>query len=1169
MREMKGCVGKRLDSRLRALKGTSGNDKGGGNGIGGMAPGRCFKISPDPSLEKRGIKGTKAPHGLSLEKRGTKGTGISSNLSLEKRGITTYLIAFLILAFVLMGWSQTLQAQQAGSAAAPAQSASPAAGLPQMMPQQAAAYQNLTPAQQQAIQGELGKTDGKVTPQAVDALQGRPEFQNISPADIEKGRQMLEQKEKAAEKAPEQPIEKASDDGQEKRAEKIEKKNLPWEEKTVIGEEAVESGLFDRSRRVGKYQDVSLNLQLFGSDFFRESAVRVVTDRKDIPVPLKYVIGPGDEIKLLLWGRLNAQYNLTVDRDGKITIPQVGPMFVAGMTFEDMSKHLITQAEQIVGTNIDISMGALKTISVFVLGDVRKPGAYTIGSFATITDALVMVGGASNIGSMRRVQLRRNNKLITTFDLYDLLLKGDKSRDVILQSGDVIFVPVAGPLVGIAGNVKRPAIYELKDKHDLHTVIENAGGIIPTAYTQQIQVERIIKGEKHVVVDINDKNLEYASQFHLQDADLVKIFSIVDANVNAVYINGNVKRPGKYEYKPGMAIRDILSKPDELLPETHYDYALIRRLTPPSMEATLVPFNLGKLIFDHDSAQNIALMPQDQIYIFSKWFFQEKPHFSISGEVRKGGRFDLPDNFTVKDAILAAGDLTKEAYLKKGEIVRVNQQREYKTLYFNVTNALAGDIGDNILLKDEDRIVIHSIWEEKWREVVSIIGEIKNPLQTPLTESMRVSDLVFKAGGVTRDTYYNRAELYSTDWRTKEVTLREIDLGKALAKDPENNLLLKDLDRLVVHSVREKIFEKTVSIDGDVHKPGTYRLVENMTVKDLVFAAGNVTEAVYLDDAEIASMRVEDGKTAKISVRNINLRKALAGDTAHNVELHPYDRVFVKRIVDWRQERYVTLAGEVKFPGRYMLSKGEKLSSVIARAGGYTDEAYLRGAVFTRERVRQMQQKSIEELTDRLERELLSQGSAVTTALSRDEVEAKRAEMEQKKLFIEAMRRSKAMGRMTIKLAHLRLLKGSEYDVEIEDGDFLSIPEKTSVVGVVGAVMSSGAHVYSERKDYQDYIDMSGGYTRYADTANVYVLKVDGSARKAYSGFIGWNDKKDRHELASFSDEDAYTIEPGDVVAVPENFERVAWLREIRDISQILVNTAIASGNLVLLIRSF
>jgi len=898
--------------------------------------------------------------------------------------------------------------------------------------------------------------------------------------------------------------------------------------------------------------------------------VRVVTDRKDIPVPLKYVVGPGDEVKLLLWGRLNAQYNLTIDREGKITIPNVGPLFVAGMTFEEMSKYLITQAEQIVGTNIDISMGSLKSISIFVLGDVRRPGAYTIGSFATITDALVMVGGVSNIGSMRRIQLRRNNKLITTFDLYDLLLKGDKSKDVILQSGDVIFVPVTGPLVGIAGNVKRPAIYELKDKHDLHTVIENAGGIIPTAYTQQIQVERIIKGEKHVVVDLNDKNLEHASHFNTQDADLVKIFSIVDANVNAVYINGNVKRPGKYEYKPGMTIRDIISKPDELLPETHYDYALIKRLKPPSMEATLIPFNLGKFIFDHDPQHNIALMPQDQIFIFSKWFFQEKPHFSIGGEVRKGGRFDLPENFTIKDAILAAGDLTKEAYLKKGELIRVNKLREYKTVYFNVGKALAGDVSENILLKDEDRIMIHSMWEEKWRESVSIDGEVKNPLGVPLMEIMRVSDLVFKAGGVTRNTYYDRAELYRTDWRTKEVTLQEIDLGKALANDPRHNLLLKDMDRLVIHSVLEKIFKKTVSIDGDVHKPGTYTLAESMTVRDLVFAAGNVTEAVYLDDAEIASMTVEKGKTAKISVRNFNLRKALVGDVEHNITLKPYDRVFVKRIVDWRREQYVAVSGEITFPGRYMVRKGEKLSSIIERAGGYTEEAYLRGAVFTRQKVREMQQKSIDEITDRLEKELLaSSAGAISAALSAEDVQARKSEMEQKKLFIENMRKSKALGRMTIKLAHLRLLRGSEFDIELEDGDSLVIPEKNSSVGVAGAVMSQGAYIYREKAGYQDYINMSGGYTRYADTANVYVLKVDGSARKASSSFINWNNKKDRHELAAFSETDGDYIEPGDVIAVPENFERIAWLREFRDITQILMNTAVASGNLVLLFRTW
>jgi len=1052
----------------------------------------------------------------------------------------------------------------ASSPPPPAPPQAQAPGLSQMTPQQAAAYQKLSPAQQQGIQQELGKTGGQITPQAVEALKGRPEFKGLSPEDVAKGKQQLEQKEKASEKVLEKGLEKKeADKVLKKDGEKVEKKEPPWAEKTVIGGGTAEDSLFERSRRVGKYQDISLDLRLFGSEFFRDAAVRVVTDQKNIPVPLKYVVGPGDEVKLLLWGRLNATYNLTVDRDGKITIPSVGPMFVAGMTFEEMSKSLITQTAQIVGTNIDISMGSLKTISIFVLGDVRRPGAYTIGSFATITDALMMAGGPSDIGSMRRIQVKRKDKLITTFDLYDLLLKGDKSKDVILQAGDVIFVPVTGPQVGIAGNVRRPAIYELRNKHDLENLIASAGGIIPTAYTQQIQVERIVKGEKHIIVDINDKNLENAIRFPLQDADLVKIFSIVDANVNAIYINGNVKRPGKYEYKTGMTLKDLISKPDELLPETYMDYALIKRLKPPSMEASLIPFNLGKFIFRQDPTNNIVLQPQDQIFIFSKWFFKDKPQFTISGEVRKGGQFDLTDNIHIKDAILAAGDLSKEAYLKKGELIRVNKLREYQTIYFNVAKAQAGDVQENILLQDEDQLVIHSMWEEKWREVAAISGEVKNPLETQLMESMRVSDMVFKAGGVTRDTYLNQAELYRTDWRTKEVTLQSLDLGKALGGDPEHNLPLKDMDRLVVHSVWEKIFKKTVLIDGDVHKPGAYPFAENMTVRDLVFTAGNVQESVYLDDAEIASMTVDGGKIAKVSMKNFNLRKALDGDPEHNIKLKPYDRVMIKRITDWRREEFVTIGGEVKFPGRYAVRKDEKMSSLIERAGGYTADAYLRGAVFKRDSVRTIQQEGLEEVAKRMERDLLAQSSMrMSTSLSADEVAAKQAELQQKQKLIETMKQLKATGRMTIRLANLRLLKGSEYDIKLDNGDSLFIPQKNSVVNVIGAVMSQASYIYIERFTYKDYISMAGGYSNYANESDSFVMKVDGSARRLDRGALAWNDKSDRWEMSAFG-QDIPAIEAGDTIVVPEKLEGIAWLREIRDITQILMNTAVVAATVI------
>jgi protein involved in polysaccharide export with SLBB domain len=1070
--------------------------------------------------------------------------------------------AGLVLMAALAPAQESVTVQQAAEAA---RSATPA--------QQAEAIKSLTPAQQSAISQELGKTPGSISPEAIKALQSRPEFQGLSPEEVARGRELLQrqQTEKARDVAPEKakeavpdkareaPRDQAKDQPRQTQKEGEAKDKAPETQKQVLGESPKGETLFERAQNIGKYQDVSLALRPFGHDFFRDAAVKVITDRKDIPVHMKYVVGPGDEVRIALWGRINATHTLTIDRDGKITIPSIGPLTVAGMTFEEMSAYLIKQAEQITGTNVDVSMGALRTIPIFILGDVRRPGAYTIGAFATITDALLLAGGPTEIGSMRNIELRRKDKVIQTFDLYDLLLKGDKSKDVVLHAGDIVFVPVIGSYVGVAGNVKRPALYELTNNKSLAYLFALAGGIIPTAYTQQIQVERTIKNEKQVVIDIDDKHLEQAKSVMLQDADLVKVFSIVDRDVNVVYLNGNVKRGGKYAMAPGMRLRDILRDANDLMPDTHFDYALIKRLQPPAMDPLLIPFNLGDLLLRNDPASNLLLQPLDSVYIFSTPFFKDKRFFTVSGEVRKGGRFDLSLNSRIKDAILTAGDLTKDAYLKKGEVVRVGPNREYRTLYFDVAKAMTGDPAENLLLEDEDQIIVHSLYEEQWKETVTVRGEVKKPGSVVLTEGMRVSDLIFKAGGQTRDTLLDQAELYRTDWKTKEITLHSIHLGRALAGDPAANVELKDLDRLVVHSIWEKTYRKTVAVEGDVLKPGAYDMADNMTVRDLVFAAGSLLESASREEAELSSHIVDKKGQAQVVHRKINLTLALAGDPEHNKRLEPYDRLFIKRVPDWRYESYITLAGEVKYPGRYILKKDEKLSAVIERAGGYKDGAYLRGAYFTRERVRELQQQGLVEMAERLERELLSASGTISTAASGDEVTALKAEFEQRKKFIDSLRKIKATGRMTIFLSHLRLLKGSEYDIELENGDTLMIPKKNNIVNVVGSVMTQGTLLHSEKLDYNDYINESGGYARYADVDNTFVLKVDGSARKLARGFLNWSNQRDRWELASFG-ESPRTIEPGDTIIVPERVDRIAWLREIKDITQILMNAAVTAG---------
>ncbi|NOZ68747.1 MAG: hypothetical protein GXP46_05785 [Deferribacteres bacterium] len=732
-------------------------------------------------------------------------------------------------------------------------------------------------------------------------------------------------------------------------------------------------------------------------------------------------------------------------------------------------KHYVTeQAKRIVGAKINITLGALKSIQVFVLGEVKRPGSYALDSFSTIINAVLAAGGPTEIGSLRNIQLKRDKKTIAVMDMYDFLLNGDKSQDKNLLSGDVIFVPTVGPLVGIAGNVKRPAVYELKDRYDLSGLFDMAGGVIPSAYTQQIQVERIQKNERRIVIDIDDKDLTASRDFMLQDGDLVKVFSIVDRDVNVVFLKGNVKHPGKYEYKPGMRVKDLIKDTSALLKETYFEYALIKRLQPPALTTELIPFNLGRLLLAGNDADNIRLKPRDTVYIFSRWLFRDKPSITVEGEVREKGTFELTDNYRVRDAVLEAGGLTKDASLQKGEIFRTDESGRVKQIYFNVGLAMADDPEENLLLRDRDRVVIHSLWEERYRQ--------------------------------------------------------------------------------------------TVSIEGDVRNPGDYPLTEDMRISDLVFAAGNVLESAYLDEAEVSSFTLVNGKRVKIDYKTVNLGLALKKDPAEDLLLRPYDRIFIKRIPGWREKQFVTISGEVRFPGTYIIKDGETLSSLIERAGGYTDRAYIRGAVFTREEVRKIQQQSIEEMIRRLEKELLTAGSVeASAASSKEEIEAKRLSMEQRQKLLASLRKVRAPGRMSIRLAHLRLLKNSEYDIELKEGDSLFIPAKNSAVNVLGAVMSRGSFVFSERFDYKDYIEMAGGYTKYADEDNVYVLKADGTAMKLSGGFFNWNSYRSRWELSAFSG-DTKTIEPGDSIVVPEKLERIAWLREFKDLTQILYQIALTTG---------
>jgi protein involved in polysaccharide export with SLBB domain len=723
--------------------------------------------------------------------------------------------------------------------------------------------------------------------------------------------------------------------------------------------------------------EVPSDIKLFGYDLFKKQPSTFSPSGK-VPVGPNYVVGPGDEIRIIVWGKFEGKWDVVVNRDGNIALPKVGIVGVTGLTFKELKTLLYKEFSRYYkGFEMNVSMGTLRTIRVYVVGNARSPGAYNISSLSTLINGLFEAGGPAKTGTMRDIQVKRNGKTIAHFDMYKFLLHGNKTADIRLMPEDVIFIPPIKDVAGITGNVNTPAIYELAGSTRLTDLIQMAGGATASAYYQRIQVERVYENEVKIVVDRNLKEIFEKADFILKDGDTIKIFPISSKIVNSITVKGNVLRPGEYQWFEGIRVSDIIKNPEkDLLPEAHFAHALIERYVLPDNHREMTSFNLGKALFAKDVKEDKLLKPGDVLTVYSAWEFRERPMVRIAGAVNKPGEFELKQNMTVSDLIKLSGGIKRYAFLEKAEITRVK-----------ITN--------------------------------------------------------------------------------------------------------------------------------------------------------------------------NGPKTLK---REINLKKVLANEPGSNFKLKQDDYLFVRTVPDWRLYRIVSVTGEVRFPGNYTIEKGEKLSSLIKRAGGFTHEAYLRGAMFTRESVKKQQQKTINEMVDRLERELLASGTGkAATALTGDEMKIVKQEAEQKRKFIESLRAAKAKGRVSVALAAELLIIGTPSDITLEDGDSLHIPEDPHVVYVAGSVFNQAAFLYEEDRQIDDYIEISGGFTKSADEDNVYILKANGSALKPGGGFLGlsWNSDGNRWEVGSDD------LEAGDTIVVPENLERIAWLRNIKDITTIMFQIAVSAGILV------
>ena len=449
-----------------------------------------------------------------------------------------------------------------------------------------------------------------------------------------------------------------------------------------------------------------------------------------IPVTADYVIGPGDELLIRAWGQIDLDVHARVDRNGAVYIPKVGNLNVAGLRYDQLQSFLKSQVGRIYQNfDLNVSMGELRSIDVFVVGHARRPGRYTVSSLSTLANAVFASGGPSPAGSMRHIQLKRGSTVIADFDLYDLLLKGDKSKDVVLQPQDVIYFMPIGPQVAMGGQVNNPAIYELKSEVTLGDVLKMAGGLTTTAYGGKVYVEQIKDRKDRSIEEIK---LDEAGLAHpLKDGDVLNFTPISPRFVNSVTLRGNVAAPGRYPWHEGMRISDLIPNREFLItreywtqqnaitlqnqasgtrltgelndvrrnaPEINWDYAVIQRISQKDLSTELIPFNLGKAVLQHDDSSNLMLEPGDIVTIFSQADLkvpreQQTKLVRLEGEFVSSGIYRAQLGQGLRDLVTAAGGLAPSAYLYGAvftrESTRVQQQERLDMVIAQMEKDLA------------------------------------------------------------------------------------------------------------------------------------------------------------------------------------------------------------------------------------------------------------------------------------------------------------------------------------------------------------------------------------------------------------------------------------------------------------------------------------------------
>lgn len=533
-------------------------------------------------------------------------------------------------------------------------------------------------------------------------------------------------------------------------------------------------------------------VQRFGMDVFRNRTGNFDNFPSDLPVGPDYVLGAGDGLTVDLWGGISQHLTRNIDRTGRIALPEAGSVVVAGRTLAE-AQALMQDAltPQFHNIRVDVSMARVRSVRVYVIGDVLRPGAYDLNSLSTPLNALYAAGGPTDRGSLRRLQHFRGDHLIREVDLYDILIRGIRTDTERLESGDTILVPPVGPQVAISGMVHRPAIYELRDEKQLADVIDLAGGVLVSANLRQINIERIQAHEQRIMVSLNlpdttdsDGLRKALANIGAQDGDRITISPILPYSNQTIYLQGHVFRPGKYPFHAGMDIGDIIRSYKDVLPEPA-DHAEVVRLQPPDYRPVTIDFKLGEIL---DKSDPIELQPFDTVRIFGRYEI-DAPKVSIYGEVLRPGEYPLSKNMTASALVRMAGGFKRSALTSTADItsyVIENGQRVLtKHSAINISKALEGESAADVALKPGDTLTIRQL--TGWTDIgaaITVNGEVRYPGTYGIQEGERLSSIIRRAGGF-RDTAYpagallERVEVRNLEQKDRNKLIQEIESAGA------------------------------------------------------------------------------------------------------------------------------------------------------------------------------------------------------------------------------------------------------------------------------------------------------------------------------------------------------------------------------------------------------